>query len=82
VSLSRRTPDAHGPLLRIKGQVLELHSRGIVYTAIADTLNMSDSRVKDIIRAAAALSGRHNGQPLGAQKGVGLLVWPCGQNSG
>jgi hypothetical protein len=63
----------------LKGQVLELPSRGIVYTAIADTLNMSDSRVKDIIRAAAALSGRHNGQAPWSAKGsrlVGLALRP------
>ena len=38
----------------VKGQVLELHSRGVVTPAIADTLNLSDRRVKEIIRTAAA----------------------------
>ena len=37
----------------LKGQVLELHSRGVVPAAIADTLNVADRRVREIIRAAA-----------------------------
>jgi DNA-binding NarL/FixJ family response regulator len=37
----------------VKAQVLELHSRGAVEAAIADTLNLSDRRVREIIRAAA-----------------------------
>ncbi len=37
----------------LKGQVLELHSRGAMPAAIADTLNIADRRVKEIIRTAA-----------------------------
>lgn len=38
----------------LKGQVLELHSRGVVATAIADQLNIADRRVKEIIGNAPA----------------------------
>jgi hypothetical protein len=40
-----------GPSL--KSQVLELRGRGIMPTAIADALNISDRRVREILRAAA-----------------------------
>ena len=33
----------------LKGQVLELHSRGVVATAIADQLNIADRRLNEII---------------------------------
>ena len=36
----------------MKVKVLNLHSRGVVPAAIADTLNISDRRVSDILRAA------------------------------
>jgi hypothetical protein len=36
----------------VKAQVLELHGRGLVPAAIADTLNMSDRRVAEILKAA------------------------------
>jgi transcriptional regulator len=42
----RRTTEC----LRVK--VLNLHERGVVPAAIADTLNVSDRRVKEIVRAA------------------------------
>lgn len=38
----------------LRGQVLELRSRGLVGTAIADALNVSDRRVNTILAAAAA----------------------------
>jgi hypothetical protein len=38
----------------VNAQVLELHSRGSVPAAIADTLNLSDRRVRGILDAAAA----------------------------
>jgi hypothetical protein len=41
-----------GPTVR--QQVLELHGRGAVVAAIADTLNIADRRVKDILAHAAA----------------------------
>lgn len=34
----------------LRSQVLELQKRGVVLTAIADTLNVSDRRVKEIVR--------------------------------
>jgi hypothetical protein len=37
----------------LKGQVLDFHLRGVMPTAIADTLNVSDRRVNEILRAAA-----------------------------
>jgi hypothetical protein len=37
----------------LTAQVLELHGRGVVETAIADSLNIGDERVRDILRAAA-----------------------------
>jgi len=46
--LRRRTND------ELRGQVLELVSRGVVKTAIADTLNISDRRIDAILKAAAA----------------------------
>jgi hypothetical protein len=35
-----------------KAKVLNLHARGVISAAIADTLNVSDRRVKEILRAA------------------------------
>jgi hypothetical protein len=46
--LRRRTND------ELRGQVLELTSRGVVKTAIADALNVSDRRIDAILKAAAA----------------------------
>ncbi|HEY2371391.1 MAG TPA: hypothetical protein VGH82_02475 [Gaiellaceae bacterium] len=37
----------------VKAQVLELHGRGALPAAIADTLNLSDRRVKELLRDAA-----------------------------
>jgi hypothetical protein len=37
----------------LTAQVLDLHGRGVVETAIADSLNIGDERVRDILRAAA-----------------------------
>ena len=37
----------------MKTKVLNLHERGVVPAAIADTLNITDRRVADILRAAA-----------------------------
>lgn len=36
----------------LRAKVLNLHERGVVATAIADTLNVSDRRVVQILRAA------------------------------
>ncbi|HEY2373270.1 MAG TPA: hypothetical protein VGH82_12150 [Gaiellaceae bacterium] len=36
----------------VKTQILELHSRRVVPSAIADTLNVSDRRVQTILAAA------------------------------
>jgi len=38
----------------LTAQVVELHARGVVEAAIADTLNVSDRRVGEILSAAAA----------------------------
>ena len=38
----------------VSAQVVELHGRGIVDAAIADTLNLSDRRVREILTTAAA----------------------------
>jgi hypothetical protein len=46
--LRRRTND------ELRGQVLELASRGVVKTAIADALNISDRRIDAILKASAA----------------------------
>jgi hypothetical protein len=46
--LRRRTND------ELRGQVLELASRGVVKTAIADALNISDRRIDAILKATAA----------------------------
>jgi hypothetical protein len=46
--LRRRTND------ELRGQVLELASRGVVKTAIADALNISDRRIDAILKAVAA----------------------------
>jgi hypothetical protein len=37
----------------LKAQVLQLHTRGMVPTAIADVLNVSDRRVKELLRELA-----------------------------
>jgi hypothetical protein len=37
----------------LTAQVVELHARGVVDSAIADTLNIGDERVRSIVRAAA-----------------------------
>ena len=36
----------------LKAKVLNLHERGVIPAAIADQLNVSDRRVKEILRAA------------------------------
>jgi hypothetical protein len=41
-----------GPALR--EQVIELHGRGLLPTAIADVLNVSDRRVKEVLDQVAA----------------------------
>jgi hypothetical protein len=46
--LRRRTND------ELRGQVLELASRGVLKTAIADALNVSDRRIDAILKASAA----------------------------
>ena len=43
---TRRTTES------MKTKVLNLHERGVVPAAIADTLNISDRRVSEILRAA------------------------------
>ena len=43
---TRRTTES------MKTKVLNLHARGVVPAAISDTLNISDRRVSEILRAA------------------------------
>jgi len=40
--------------LALRQQVIELHQRGLLPTAIADALNVSDRRVKEVLSQAAA----------------------------
>ena len=52
---SRRRPTTDA--LRV--QVLQLHERGVVTTAIADALNISDRRVRELLRDAGYGRNRH-----------------------
>lgn len=47
-----KAPRARRTTESMKTKVLNLHERGVVPAAIADTLNISDRRVQDILRAA------------------------------
>lgn len=60
----RRRPTTPG--LRV--QVLELRDRGLVVAAIADTLNISDRRVREILHGAGYRRNGHEKRLVQAEK--------------
>jgi len=52
----------------LRGQVTELYDRGLVIVAIADTLNLSDRRVRELLRDAGYRRNGHGKRLVRAEK--------------
>lgn len=50
----------------LRASVIELHERGLMLPAIADTLNISDRRVREVLRDAGNLRNGHRKRPVQA----------------